>query len=597
MPAFVVAAVVGVLFFLGYRYYSSYLAKKVYALDPAYVTPAHQFNDGVDFVPTNKHVVFGHHFTSVAGAAPIVGPAIAVFWGWGPALVWIVLGTIFAAGVHDFGALAVSVRHKAKSIGTLAGEVINGRARMLFLAIIFFLLTLVNAVFAVVIGNLFVANPGAVIPIVVEIPLAMAIGQYIYKTRSSALIPSIVGVILLYALILVGNAFPISLDGLAEALGVEQTRNVWVVLLFIYTWVASRLPVWMLLQPRDYINSHQLFIALGVIGLGLIVGMNQIQAPVINDVPEGSPNFFPFLFITVACGAVSGFHSLVSSGTTSKQLDKETDGRYVGYMGAVGEGSLATGAVLAATAGVAASQADWEALYPDFATASGGAVGNFVNGVAVFANNLAIPLDLATIFAAVVVISFAATTMDTGVRLQRYVVQEIGELVGIRVLARNLSVATTVAVLIPLAMALIPGGGEAGYTFGVLWQLFGTTNQLTAGLALAVIAVWVTRQNRNPTAVLIPLVFLMVVTTWALVLNLRNFIEADQWVLAPLDALIFVLAVWLMVEAAIALRAAFQNRDAVGTTDGGDADAVALANEGGAASDRPLGGPSGGDRR
>ncbi|MGY1827770.1 carbon starvation CstA family protein [Blastococcus sp. SYSU DS0541] len=600
MPAFVVAAVVGVLFFLGYRYYSSYLARKVYALDPAFVTPAHEFNDGNDFVPTNKHVLFGHHFTSVAGAAPIVGPAIAVFWGWGPALTWIVLGTIFAAGVHDFGSLAVSVRHKAKSIGTLAGEVINGRARRLFLVIIFFLLTLVNAVFAVVIGNLFVANPGAVIPIVLEIPLAIAIGVYIYRTRSSALLPSIVGVIVLYALILVGNAYPISLDGLAEALGLEQTRNVWVVLLFIYTWIASRIPVWVLLQPRDYINSHQLFIALGVIGLGLIVGMNTIQAPVVNDVPEGSPSFFPFLFITIACGAISGFHSLVSSGTTSKQLDKETDARYVGYMGAVGEGSLATGAVLAATAGVAASQADWEALYPDFATASGGAVGNFVNGVATFANNLAIPLDIATIFAAVVVISFAATTMDTGVRLQRYVVQEIGELIGARVLSRNLTVATTIAVVIPLAMALLPGGGEAGYTFGVLWQLFGTTNQLTAGLALSVIAVWITRRGRNPIAALIPLVFLLVMTTWALLVNLRNFVRDDQWVLAPLDALIFVLAVWLIVEAVIALLAARRERPAVVDADGtggGRESVVARANPDEAVSDRPLGGPDRDDRR
>ncbi|MGY1725016.1 carbon starvation CstA family protein [Blastococcus sp. SYSU DS0533] len=600
MPAFVVAAVVGVLFFLGYRYYSSYLARKVYALDPAFVTPAHEFNDGNDFVPTNKHVLFGHHFTSVAGAAPIVGPAIAVFWGWGPALTWIVLGTVFAAGVHDFGALAVSVRHKAKSIGTLAGEVINGRARKLFLAIIFFLLTLVNAVFAVVIGNLFVANPGAVIPIVLEIPLAIAIGVYIYRTRSSALLPSIAGVLVLYALILVGNAFPISLDGLADALGVEQTRNVWVVLLFAYTWIASRIPVWVLLQPRDYINSHQLFIALGVIALGVIVGMNTIQAPVVNDVPAGSPSFFPFLFITIACGAISGFHSLVSSGTTSKQLDKESDARYVGYMGAVGEGSLATGAVLAATAGVAASQADWEALYPDFATASSGATGNFVNGVAQFANNLAIPLDIATIFAAVVVISFAATTMDTGVRLQRYVVQEIGELIGARVLSRNLTVATTIAVLIPLGMALLPGGGEAGYTFGVLWQLFGTTNQLTAGLALSVIAVWITRRGRNPLAALVPLVFLLAMTTWALIVNLRNFVRDEQWVLAPLDALIFVLAVWLIVEAVIALLAARRERPATvdaGGTGGGRESVVARANPDDAVSDRPVGGPDRGDRR
>ncbi|UOY03098.1 carbon starvation CstA family protein [Blastococcus sp. PRF04-17] len=598
MPAFVVAAVVGVLFFLGYRYYSSYLARKVYALDPAFVTPAHEFNDGVDFVPTNKHVLFGHHFTSVAGAAPIVGPAIAVFWGWGPALAWIVLGTIFAAGVHDFGALAVSVRHKARSIGTLAGEVINGRARMLFLAIIFFLLTLVNAVFAVVIGNLFVANPGAVIPIVLEIPLAIFIGAYIYRTRSSALIPSIVGVIVLYALILVGNRFPISLDGLAEALGFEQTRNLWVILLFVYTWIASRIPVWVLLQPRDYINSHQLFIALGVIGLGVIVGMNQIQAPVINDVPEGSPSFFPFLFITIACGAISGFHSLVASGTSSKQLDKEPDARYVGYMGAVGEGSLATGSVLAATAGVAASQADWGELYPDFATASGGAVGNFVRGTAEFANNLAIPLDLATIFAAVVVISFAATTMDTGVRLQRYVIQEIGELLKIRVLARNLTVATTIAVAIPLGMALIPGETEAGYTFGVLWQLFGTTNQLTAGLALSVIAVWVTRRGRNPVAVLVPLVFLLAMTSWALIVNLRNFIEADQWVLAPLDAIIFVLAMWLIVEAAIALRKAFGEGSPAAPAGGGEESAVSRANDDvGRSTAGPTDGPTGSSRR
>lgn len=579
VPAFAVAAVVGVLFFLGYRYYSSYLARNVYVLDPAFRTPAHEFNDGVDYVPTNKHVLFGHHFTSVAGAAPIVGPAIAVFWGWGPALAWIVLGTIFAAGVHDFGSLVVSVRHKAKSIGTLAGEVVNGRARMLFLAIIFFLLTLVNAVFAVVIGNLFVANPGAVIPIVVEIPLAMAIGQYIYRTRSSALIPSIAGVIVLYALILVGNAFPIELDGLAEALGVEQTRNVWVVLLFAYTWIASRIPVWVLLQPRDYINSHQLFIALAVIAVGVIVGMNTIQAPLVNDVPEGAPSFFPFLFITIACGAISGFHSLVSSGTTSKQLDTEPDARYVGYMGAVGEGSLATGAVLAATAGVAASQAEWQALYPDFATASGGATSNFVNGVAVFANNIGVPLDLATIFAAVVVISFAATTMDTGVRLQRYVVQEIGEIIKVRALARNLTLATTVAVAIPLAMALLPGGGEAGYTFGVLWQLFGTTNQLTAGLALSVIAVWVTRRGRNPLAVLIPLVFLLAMTSWALIVNLQRFVEADNWVLAPLDALIFLLAIWLMVEAAMALRTAFRERPQPGAEARPTSDpAVARAN-------------------
>jgi carbon starvation protein len=554
MPAIVVVVAVMVLFALGYRYYSRYLADRVYGLDPSYVTPAHRFTDGVDFVPTNKHVLFGHHFTSIAGAAPIVGPAIAVFWGWGPALAWVVLGTIFAAGVHDFGAIVVSVRHRARNIGSLAADVISKRARALFLLIIFFLLTLVNAVFAVVIGNLLVAYPGAVIPIFVEIPLAIAIGQYIYRSRSAALVPSIIGVIALYFLIWVGNLYPIEITGLAESLGIDQPRNLWVIILFAYTFIASRLPVWLLLQPRDYINSHQLFIALAVIFAGVLVGMDRIVAPLVNDVPAGSPSIFPFLFITIACGAISGFHSLVASGTTSKQLDKETDARYVGYAGAIGEGSLALGSIIAVTAGVAATRVEWDALYATHSEASGGATRNFVNGIATFASNLGIEFQLATVFAAVVVVSFAATTMDTGIRLQRYIVQEIAELVGWRRLSRNLTVAGLLAVAVPLALALMPGGGDAGYTFGVLWRLFGTTNQLTAGLALAVIAVWVLHRRRNPLAVVVPLVFLLLMTTWALIVQLREFIEADEWVLAPLDALIFVLALWLIVEAALALR-------------------------------------------
>ncbi|MEY7971238.1 carbon starvation protein A [Saccharomonospora xinjiangensis] len=562
MPAVVVALSVAVLFYLGYRYYSAYLATKVFALDPAFVTPAHSMRDDIDFMPTNKHVLFGHHFTSVAGAAPIVGPAIAVYWGWGPALAWIVVGTIFAAGVHDFGSLAVSVRHRAKSIGTLAKEVVNKRARALFLVIIFFLLTLVNAVFAVVIANLFVANPEAVLPMLLQIPLAIGIGQYVYRTRSAALLPSIVGVVLLYVSIALGQVLPISLEGIAAQEGFLTERNIWVILLFAYTFVASRLPVWVLLQPRDYINSHQLFIALGVIGLGIVVGMDTLKAPLVNDTPDDSPSWFPLLFITIACGAISGFHSLVASGTTSKQLDKETDGRYVGYVGAVGEGSLAVASLLACTAGVVATTADWDALYADFATASGGATSNFVNGVASFAGNLGVPVSIAVVFAAIVVISFAATTMDTGVRLQRYIVQEIAEISGAKRLARNATAATTIAVVVPLVMALLPGGGEKGYTFGVLWQLFGTTNQLTAGLALAVIAVWVTKSRRNPVAVLVPLVFLLVMTCWALLENLVTFVEEDQWVLAPLDAIIFVLALWLIVEAALALRSSWRSREA-----------------------------------
>ena len=561
MPAMVLAIAVLALFACGFLFYARYLSEKVYRLDPAYVTPAHRFNDGVDFVPTNKHVLFGHHFTSVAGAAPIVGPAIAVYWGWLPALIWIVLGTIVAAGVHDMGALVLSVRHRAKGIGTLTKDVIGKRAGTLFLVIIFFLLTLVNAVFSVVIGNLLVANPGAVIPIFGEIPIAIAIGYYVYRKRSAALVPSLLGVALLYFLIWVGQAVPVDITPFAEAIGVDQTRNVWIVILFVYTFIAARIPVWVLLQPRDYINSHQLFIALAIVLLGVGVGWNTMVAPAINTVPEDSPSLFPFLFITVACGAISGFHCLVSSGTTAKQLDKETDATYVGYGGALGEGTLALCSILAVGAGVAASRAEWDGLYADFGTASGGAVGNFVNGIATFANNLGIPFDLAVVFGAVVVISFAATTMDTGVRLQRYVVQEIAQLAGWQRLANNLTLAGIIAVAVPLALALMPGGEDAGYAFGVLWQLFGTTNQLLAGLALAVIAVWVTKRRSNPIAILVPLVFLVAMTTWALIVNLGNFIEQGEWVLAPLDALIFVLALWMIVEAARGLAAAWNDRE------------------------------------
>ncbi|GAA3725814.1 carbon starvation protein [Spinactinospora alkalitolerans] len=561
MPAVVVMVVVLAIFALGYRFYSPYLAKRVFALDPAYVTPAHAYKDGIDFVPTNKHIVFSHHFISVAGAAPIVGPAVAVFWGWGPALLWVVLGTVFAAGVHDFGAIVVSVRHKAKSIGTLAGEVISARSRALFLLIIFFLLTLVNAVFAVVISNLFVANPGAVLPILVTIPLAIGVGQYVYRRRTAALVPSIISLVIVYAFIPLGLQFPITVDPIASAIGVTP-HTVWIVLIFAYAFIASRLPVWMLLQPRDYINQQQMLLALAVILLGVIVGLNTIVAPIVNDVPADSPPWFPLLFITIACGAISGFHSLVSSGTTSKQLDKETDARYVGYLGAVGEGSLALCSILACTAGVVATAGDWQGLYSDFATASGGATGNFVNGVAGFAANLGVPTSIGAVFAAVVVISFAATTMDTGVRLQRYIVQEIAEIVRFKPLARNLTAATVAAVIVPLALAMIPGD----FAFGTLWQLFGTTNQLTAGLALAVIAVWVTKHSRNPVAVLIPLVFLLVMTTWALIINLIDFVTADEplqvFLLAPLDLVIFVLAMWLIVEAALALRKAWAQRGA-----------------------------------
>jgi len=547
MPAIFMAVTVLGIFFLAFRYYSKYLAEHVYALDPDRVTPAHRFEDGTDFVPTNKHVLLGHHFTSVAGAAPIVGPAIAVIWGWLPALVWVVLGTVFAAGAHDFGALVVSVRNKGQNIGTLTTSVINKRARTLFLTIIFFLITLVNGVFSVIIGNLFIAYPGAVIPIFFEIPLALWIGSYIRKKGTSALALSLIGVGLLYVAILVGQEIPIEIDGLASFFGIGP-RTLWILIMFGYIWIAAQLPVWMLMQPRDYINSHQLLIAIGAVFLGIIIGADKIVAPAIHNAPGGSPSWFPFLFITIACGAVSGFHCLVCSGTSSKQLDNEKDARTVGYLGVLGEGSLALCSILAVTAGVG-SRALWNENYQSFDLASNMNLSYFVNGIAHFIGHLGPSESLGAIFAAVIVISFAATSLDTSVRLQRYVIQEVAEIAGRHRLNKNVMGATSVAVLLGIGMALLPGGGEKGYAFGRLWQLFGTTNQLMAGLALSVIGVWVIKQKRNPLAIVIPLVFLLTMTSWALLENLKNLIDERDWVLAPMDALIFGCALWLIVEA------------------------------------------------
>ncbi len=576
-------------FLTGYMLYSRYLATHIYRLDPDYVTPAHEFEDGVDYVPTNRHVLFGHHFTSVAGAAPIVGPAIAVIWGWLPAFLWVVLGTVFAGAVHDMGAVWISARHRGHSMGTLTEGIIGSRARILFLLIIFFLLLMVNAVFAVVIANLFMANPGAILPVWGELPIAIAVGFLVYRTRAGILVPSLVALALLYVLIWVGQytspemfsffdfaptAAQLQAAGgdvaAAEAAAAaDGVRATWVILLLIYGFIASSLPVWVLLQPRDYINSHQLFVALAVIFAGVIVANPPVVAPAITEhLPADAPGWFPLLFITIACGAISGFHGLVASGTTSKQIDKETDARLVGYGGMLGEGTLALTSIIATTAGFAlyVGLDGWREQYATFAAASAGGVGAFVNGVGVLAEGIGIPHAVAVIFAAVVVISFAATTMDTGVRLQRYIIEELGAQYDIAALKNGL-VATFVAVATVGALALGVDRGAGGMR---IWPLFGTTNQLTAGLTLLVITIFLIARRRNALVTAIPMVFLLFMTTWAMVGQLRTNFES-QWLLFTMGAAVFVLEIWLVIEAYVAIRAVLQRR---GPPDAGEPEKV-----------------------
>ena len=572
--------VVGVFAFLtGYQVYSRYLAKRIYRLDPDFVTPAHEFEDGVDYLPTNRHVLFGHHFTSVAGAAPIVGPAIAVIWGWLPAFLWVVLGTVFAGAVHDFGALWISTRHKGNSIGALTEQIVGARARVLFLLIIFFLLLLVNAVFAVVIANLFVANPGAVLPVWGSLVVAVIVGLLIYRTGVGILWPSLAALAILYLLIWLGQYVPFTLPdvfGFApgaaqiEAAGgdlaaaqvaahTDGMRAGWVIILFVYAFFASVLPVWLLLQPRDYVNSHQLFVALAIIFLGVLVLNPDVVAPAVNTaLPADAPSWFPLLFITIACGAISGFHGLVASGTSAKQLNKETDARYVGYGGMVGEGALALTSILATTAGFAlvVGVDGWHAHYGSWASASSGATAAFVSGVGVLAEGIGIPQGVAVIFAAVVVISFAATTMDTGVRLQRYIISELGAQYKVKA-AQNRWVATFVAIAACAVLALGLDRGAGGMR---LWPLFGTTNQLTGALTLLVVTLFLVKLRRPIWVTAIPMVFLLFMTTWAMVLNLVRYYTDSQAVLLALGGAIFVLELWLVLEAVGALRKALAAR-------------------------------------
>ncbi|MDF9435560.1 carbon starvation CstA family protein [Chromohalobacter israelensis] len=568
MNAIWIALFGAVCFVMGYRFYSKFIAERIYRLDADFQTPAHTYRDGVDYVPTNKWILWGHHFTSVAGAAPIVGPAIAIYWGWLPAILWVVLGTVFAAGVHDFGAVVLSNRHKGHSIGTLANKLIGQRAKLLFLFIILILVLMVNAVFAWVIAKLFITFPASVLSVFIQIPLAVWIGYRVYRHSGSMLLPSVIALAVMYGAALLASEIPllqidlVSWFGGAEAPvvggfnGTSMAFLVWIVVLMTYVYIASTLPVWKLLQPRDYINSHQLVVGLALLYLGLLFGAPEMTAPSVNG--EADISWYPLLFITIACGAISGFHGLVASGTTSKQLDKETDARMVGYGGALGEGMLAMIAIIAVGT-LFASGTDFTATYSSFSAAGSNGLGSFVKGAGQLAGNLGIPEHMGSTLVAVIVVSFAATTLDTAVRLMRYIIAELGNEYGMPVIARK-HVATSIAVIASAALVILPEGpngfGSGGY---LLWPLFGTSNQLLAGITLMLVSVWLKRQGRPVVFTLVPMLFLLVMTLWAMgqqvIFTWSGFGDADRnLLLFTFGSLIMVFTLWILLEASRSFR-------------------------------------------
>ncbi|GAA0449971.1 carbon starvation protein A [Halococcus dombrowskii] len=505
-----IGLVVGVLvlFSIGYIGYSRYLAQFV-GLDEDAETPAHKYEDGQEYVPAKKPVLLGHHFSSIAGGAPIVGPITAgLLWGWLPAVLWIAIGNPLMGAVHDFVSLSGSLRHEGRSIGSIIGEYVGEESKDLLLWFAFLTIILVVAVFAYVVGLVFQEFPSAATASMLYIALALVFGVYLYQFDLPFIPGTVLFVALTFASVFVGLRFPIQLS---------QTQ--WIPIVLVYSFIASVLPVWTLLQPRDYLSSFLLYAGVGGALVAIIVGtvLGSANEALVTNIPAftgfggnstlgASSPLFPMLFVTIACGTISGFHALVSSGTTAKQLNRETDARLIGYGGMLGEGLLATVA-LSAVAVVGVTAAD----------ATGGvglALPKFAGGGGVILSSLGIPASFGAPFMALVMVSFLLTSTDTALRLGRYLFEEI---VGTpetktQKVASNRYANSVVQCLV--AYVLIASG-----TWTPLWQLFGSANQLLAALALLTATVWLANWDDGKQLVStgVPMVLMSVVTVCALV--------------------------------------------------------------------------------
>ena len=550
-------------YLVAYHTYGKFLAKKIFKLDKDVTVPSVAFQDGIDFVPTRKGIIFGHHYTSIAGTGPIVGPAIGIIWGWLPAILWVFLGAIFMGAVHDFGAMVVSLRNEGKSISEVASKYINMRVRLIFFCVVFLALLIVIAIFGVVIAAVFNRFPTAVVPVWLQIPIAMGLGFAVYKKTANVTISTIIAVIVMYLCIAIGSIFPITIGAIA---GIPAT-GIWVIILLIYAWIASTMPVTVLLQPRDYINAWQLFIAMGLLMLGAVVaafsGNLPLVAPAINNVPSDTPPVWPFLFVVIACGAISGFHSLVASGTSSKQVAKETDSLFVGYGSMLLEGFLAVLVLACVGAGIGMALENtetgeilkgvdaWQHQYRAWMGSQGltSKIAPVVIGAANMMETIGIPKSVGITLMGVFIASFAGTTLDTSTRIQRYVVSELATDFKIPFLG-NRWVATSFAVLTAAGLAFATGADGTGAM--KLWPLFGSANQLLASLALLVITLYLRKKGGfKYLFTAIPCLIMLTITSWAMVGNEMDYINQENWLLAIIGAGISVLALWMIVEAVI----------------------------------------------
>ncbi|MCH7397516.1 carbon starvation protein A [Belliella sp. DSM 107340] len=523
-----------VILIAAYFVYGKYVYNK-FKLNDKRTAPSHEFSDGVDYIPSKPIVVLGHHFASIAGAGPIVGPIIALTFGWIPAVIWILIGGIFFGAVHDLGSMAASLRNQGKSIGVIIQNTIGFKGKQLFILFSFSTLILIIGVFADIIAKTFVSNPGVASASLFFIILAIVFGtinKIIGDKKIAFIVISVIGIVLMYYFVYLGMQLPIALD-----------YQIWIYILLIYAFIASVAPVSMLLQPRDYLNSFLLY---GLI-LAAVIGVFIANPTIVmdNEVHISSDNLgyiFPVLFVTIACGAISGFHSLVASGTTSKQLDKESDAKLVGFGGMLIESFLA---IIAVAAVIVLTRSEYlekiETLGP---------VPLFANGLGNIISSLGISEDFAIGFVALTVAAFALTTLDTCTRLARFTLQEYFEDIKspkVAKVAQNRYLSTSIVVV--LAVLLLGSGG-----FSILWPIFGSANQLLAALALLTISVWLMKQKTNATFVLIPMFFMFTVTLTSLALFAWKNYQDQVYVLAGIAIVLFLLSFALIYLAVKSIR-------------------------------------------
>lgn len=532
MNSLVLAGIAIIAFVIAYRFYGRFL-EKLWDVNPARKTPAFEKRDGVDYIPA-KHwtILFGHHFASIAGAGPIIGPVIAaMLWGWLPAALWIILGSIFLGGIHDFSALMVSLRYEGKSVGEVTSRILSRKSKIIFSIFLWFTLVLIVAVFAAVTAKTFIEGPRIVIPTFSLIVIAMFFGILVYKFNFSQLYATLISLVLYVILFVIGSKFSIVIKG-------PEAIKIWIIILLGYSFVASVLPVNLLLQPRDYLSSFILFFGLLFGYIGLISSHPVIHTPCFISFSSKEGMLWPMMLVIIACGAISGFHGLVSSGTTSKQLTSERNARNIGYGAMLTEGILSILALLCVTAGLYWNKSGSLLNYPVLMK-GGNWIGTFAKGYGQITSKM-VGVSAGTMIAIVMINSFVLTTLDTATRLTRYISQELfGETWKIKIFKNRFFTTFFITLF-------------AGYlAFGnwkKIWPVFGASNQLVAAIILLIAGCFLMLRKKNSAIALIPSIIMFVTTITALIYQGVKFYKSENYLLGNTSIILVILAFFVLNE-------------------------------------------------